>query len=50
MNEFIPNFQSAAPHPSYVTLSNGGLPYPTLLDFLDARFPKVGRRNVAIAT
>ncbi|GAK61015.1 hypothetical protein U27_00913 [Candidatus Vecturithrix granuli] len=43
MNKFMPNFQSAAPHPSYVTLTNCGPPFPTLLDFLDARFPKVGR-------
>lgn len=45
MNECISNFQSAAPHPSYVTLTNCEPPYPTLLDFLDDRFPKVGRET-----
>ena len=34
---------STAPNPSYVTLPEQGLPYPSLLDFLDQRFPKIGR-------
>ena len=34
---------SIAPTPSYVTLPDIPLPYPSILDFLDQRFPKVGR-------
>ena len=34
---------SIAPNPSYVTLPDLKPPYPALLDFLDHRFPKVGR-------
>lgn len=34
---------STAPSPSYVTLPECDPPYPPLLDFLDARFSKVGR-------
>ena len=29
--------------PSYVRLPEGDPPYPAMLDFLDARFPNVGR-------
>ncbi|OIO68703.1 MAG: pseudouridine synthase [Zetaproteobacteria bacterium CG12_big_fil_rev_8_21_14_0_65_55_1124] len=35
--------QSTAPTPSYITLPNLQKPYPSLLDFLDQRFPFVGR-------
>ncbi|WP_072660186.1 pseudouridine synthase [Mariprofundus micogutta] len=34
---------STAPTPSYITLPNLAMPYPCLLDFLDQRFPFVGR-------
>ena len=34
---------STAPIPSYVALPDSAQPYPTILDFLDARFPKQGR-------
>ena len=34
---------SRAPYPSRVTLPEAQKPYPTLLDFLDRRFPKIGR-------
>jgi tRNA pseudouridine32 synthase/23S rRNA pseudouridine746 synthase len=34
---------STAPTPSYVALPECKLPYPTILGFLDKRFPKVGR-------
>lgn len=34
---------STAPIPSYVTLPDCLPPYPSVLDFLDRRFPKVGR-------
>ena len=34
---------SKAPNPSYVTLPDCQPPYPSLLDFLDRRFAKVGR-------
>ena len=34
---------STAPIPSYVTLPDLPEPYPSILDFLDQRFPKVGR-------
>ncbi len=34
---------STAPGPSYVTLPEREPPYPLLLEFLDDRFPKVGR-------
>jgi tRNA pseudouridine32 synthase/23S rRNA pseudouridine746 synthase len=37
------NHSSRAPSPSYVTLPECELPYPSLLDFLDNRFKKVGR-------
>lgn len=35
--------KSRAPKPSYITLPALLKPYPTLLDFLDQRFPNVGR-------
>ena len=38
----MPDF-STAPIPSYVALPDCETPYPTILDFLDARFPKIGR-------
>ncbi|MCP4403620.1 MAG: pseudouridine synthase [bacterium] len=38
MSEF-----STAPTPSFVALPDCDPPYPTILDFLDARFPKLGR-------
>ncbi|PID57435.1 pseudouridine synthase [candidate division KSB3 bacterium] len=34
---------SRAPRPSYATLPDCAPPYPTILDFLDKRFPKLGR-------
>lgn len=34
---------SRAPKPSHITLPNCPAPLPSLLDFLDARFPHVGR-------
>lgn len=34
---------STAPNPSYITLPERERPYPSLLDFLDSRFTKVGR-------
>jgi tRNA pseudouridine32 synthase/23S rRNA pseudouridine746 synthase len=34
---------STAPNPSYVTLPGHEPPYPTILDFLERRFPKIGR-------
>jgi tRNA pseudouridine32 synthase/23S rRNA pseudouridine746 synthase len=34
---------SRAPRESFVTLPDADSPYPALLDFLDSRFPKVGR-------
>ena len=34
---------SRAPSPSYVAIPRGEPPCPSLLDFLDARFPQVGR-------
>jgi tRNA pseudouridine32 synthase/23S rRNA pseudouridine746 synthase len=34
---------SKAPNPSYVTLPECPPPYPSLLDFLQSRFPKIGR-------
>lgn len=37
------NLSSRAPGPSYVTLPERELPYPSLLDFLDNRFKKIGR-------
>jgi tRNA pseudouridine32 synthase/23S rRNA pseudouridine746 synthase len=38
----MPEF-STAPTPSYVALPDCQKPYPTILDFLDRRFPKLGR-------
>ena len=43
--EFTPmsDFHSTAPTPSYITLPKLETPLPSLLDFLDRRFPNVGR-------
>lgn len=34
---------SRSPKPSHITLPKQGLPFPSLIDFLDGHFPRVGR-------